>query len=140
MRKELRRNRQFWDWQTTENVKADRYEVGRLRRGGSTLHGLEMREVGPVKGKRLLHLQCNVGVDSISWARRGARVTAVDFSAPALEFGRKLAAELEVGLEFVESDVYSLPGRLRRAGKFDIVFTSYGVLWWLPDLRRWAKV
>jgi SAM-dependent methyltransferase len=140
MRKEVRRNRLFWDWQTRENIKARHYEVGRLKRGGGTLHDLEIQEVGPVRGKRLLHLQCNVGVDSISWARRGARVTAVDYSKEALSFGRALAGELRERVEFVESDVYSLPRVLKRAGRYDLVFTSYGILFWLPDLRRWARV
>ena len=116
----------------------DVYDLDAFRAGRSTLNSIEIEEVGDARGKRLLHLQCHFGMDTISWARQGAEVVGVDFSAQAISLARELAAELGAGAEFVCSDVYDLPGKLE--GAFDIVFTSYGVLCWLPDLAAWGKV
>jgi SAM-dependent methyltransferase len=85
----------------------------------------------------LLHLQCHFGLDTLSWARLGAKVTGVDFSDKAIALARSLSKELAIPSNFVCSDIYDLPKALK--GKFDIVFTSAGVLAWLPDLRRWAQ-
>jgi SAM-dependent methyltransferase len=98
----------------------------------------EVELVGDVNGKSLLHLQCHFGLDTLSWARLGARVTGVDFSAPAIEQAEALAAELAIPSRFVCSDVYTLPEHLE--GEFDIVYTSWGVLCWLPDLAGWSSV
>ena len=97
-----------------------------------------MEELGNVAGKTLLHLQCHFGLDSLSWARLGARVTGVDFSDQAIALARSLSQEVGLEAEFVCSDIYELPQVL--AGQFDIVYTSYGVLAWLPDLKNWAAV
>jgi SAM-dependent methyltransferase len=91
-----------------------------------------------VRGKSLLHLQCHFGMDTIRWARHGATVTGIDFSEEAVASARALAARMGVPATFVHSDVYELPGKL--GGRFDVVFTSHGVLSWLPDLERWAQV
>jgi len=106
--------------------------------GGDTLHAIETEEVGPVAGKRLLHLQCHFGLDSLSWARRGANVTGLDFSAPAIAAARDLARETGIDATFVEASVYD--ARTALPGAFDIVFTSWGELCWLPDIDRWAQV
>ena len=99
----------------------------------------EIAEVGDVTGRDLLHLQCHFGIDTLSWARLGARVTGADFSAAAIELARSLAHELGFpGAHFVRSDLYDLPGVLE--GDFDVVYTSRGALNWLPDIRRWAQV
>src|SRR6266540_4925665 len=97
-----------------------------------------MLEVGDVAGRDLLHLQCRFGLDTLAWARRGARVTGVDFSERAIALARSLAAETGLEATFVCSDVLELDTALQ--GEFDIVFTSFGVIWWLPDLARWAEV
>jgi len=91
-----------------------------------------------VRGKWLLHLQSHFGLDTLSGAREGAIVTGADFSEAAIEAARDLAAGTGIDARFVVSDVYSLPERLE--GQFDIVFTSYGALCWLPDIKRWAEV
>jgi SAM-dependent methyltransferase len=91
-----------------------------------------------VTGKTLLHLQCHFGLGSLAWARRGAIVTGVDVAEEAIEAARALARETGIPARFVRSDVYDLPANLD--GRFDVVFTSHGVLGWLPDLDRWARV
>jgi SAM-dependent methyltransferase len=131
-------NRLLWDELVSVHAAGGFYDLAAFRAGASTLRPIEVREVGDVDGKRLLHLQCHFGMDSISWARRGASVVGVDFSPAAIDLARELAREEGVAAEFVCSDLYDLPDKL--VGTFDVVFTSYGVLTWLPDLDRWASV
>ena len=102
------------------------------------LNPIELEEMGDVTGKSLLHLQCHFGMDTLSWARRGAKVTGVDFSDKAIDLARSLAKELGIAADFICSDIYKLSAVLDE--KFDIVYTSAGVLCWLPDLKRWAEI
>ncbi len=132
-------NRRHWDEVVGIHVRSDFYDVAAFKAGRSTLKPVELVELGDVRGKKLLHLQCHFGMDTLSWARNeGAIVTGVDFSEPAVEQARGLAAELGIAARFVHSNVYDLPDVLDE--RFDVVFTSYGVLCWLPDLTRWARV
>ncbi|HEY7523400.1 MAG TPA: class I SAM-dependent methyltransferase [Candidatus Limnocylindrales bacterium] len=134
----LEANRRLWDAWTELHEHAPFYDLDGFRRGGIRLRDYELAEVGPVAGKRLLHLQCHFGIDSLSWARLGARVTGVDFSPRAVALAASLAAELGLDARFLESDLDRLPEVLDET--FDIVYTSRGVLGWLPDIRRWAQV
>lgn len=131
-------NRKHWDELVGLHLGSAMYDVPGFKAGRDTLHSIETDELGDVNGKSLLHLQCHFGNDTLSWARRGAIVTGVDFSEPAIEAARSHASELGIDARFVHSDIYSLPDNL--SGQFDIVFTSYGVLFWLPDLSRWAEI
>jgi SAM-dependent methyltransferase len=138
----LRSNQALWDLWAKHHVAAPMYDVegfkaGR-RAGREALDALEVRLVGDVTGKSLLHLQCHFGLDTLAWARRGATVTGVDFSGEAIATARALSEELQIPATFIETDVYELPERLD--GEFDIVFASNGVLCWLPDLDRWARI
>ena len=136
--REIATNRAQWDERTTIHIRSAFYDIEGFKAGRSTLKPVEIAEVGDVDGRRLLHLQCHFGLDTLSWARLGAQVTGVDFSQEAITTARGLADELGLNAEFVCCDVYELPNNL--AGAFDLVFTSYGVLVWLPDLPRWAEV
>jgi 2-polyprenyl-3-methyl-5-hydroxy-6-metoxy-1,4-benzoquinol methylase len=132
-------NRALWDEWTPIHVGSAFYDVDGWKSGRRhDLPPLLVDEVGDVAGKDLLHLQCHFGLDTLSWARRGARVTGADFSERAVEQARLLAAETGLEARFVVSDVVDLPDRLE--GDFDVVFTSFGVLNWLPDVPRWAEV
>jgi len=131
-------NRAYWDELATIHAASAFYDVDGFRAGASTLTPLERGEVGEVAGKRLLHLQCHFGLDTLSWARLGAEVTGVDFSEQAIEIARELAAELGIPARFVCADVLDLPATLKET--FDVVFASYGVLVWIPDVKRWAEV
>jgi SAM-dependent methyltransferase len=131
-------NRKHWDEAVAHHVASDFYDVGEFRRNPDRLKPVELEELGDVRGKTLLHLQCHFGIDTISWARQGAIVTGVDFSANAVAQARALAADVGIDARFVESNIYDLPQNLD--GQFDVVFTSYGVLTWLPDLKRWAEI
>jgi len=131
-------NRALWDEWAEIHARSDWYNLDAVRRGECKLRPYEIDEVGDVGGKTLLHLQCQIGTDTICWARRGADVTGVDFSARAVAIATDLARELAVDARFVCADVLRLPDVLD--GEFDVVYTSRGVLGWLPDLDRWARV
>ena len=131
-------NRQAWNLRAEVHKSSAFYDVERWKKGATSLNEIELREVGDVTGKKLLHLQCHFGQDTLSWARLGARVTGCDFSDKAIEYARQLAREGDVDARFVCCNVYDLPQHLK--GKFDIVFSSYGVIGWLPDLDPWAAV
>src|SRR4051812_6983269 len=134
----LRSNQELWNHWTELHEKSEMYDLPGFKAGGFRLHDIEKGELGDVSGKSLLHLQCHFGLDSLSWARLGAKVTGVDFSDKALALARSLSAEMDIPATFVHSNIYDLPEHLSE--QFDIVFTSYGVLGWLPDLERWAGV
>lgn len=131
-------NRALWDEWTKINASSKLYRMDEFQKGINKLNPLEVEEVGDVRGRSLLHLQCHFGMDSLSWAKLGARVTGVDFSPQAIELARDLSARQQIPAEFICCDIYDLPDYL--AGEFDVVFTSYGVLTWLPDINRWAEI
>lgn len=131
-------NRKLWDAKTPIHLETEFYEVPQFKNGDSTLRHVEVEEVGEVRGKSLLHLQCHFGMDTLSWARAGAKVMGVDFSPNAIGEAKKLSTELGIPAEFVCCNLYDLKDHL--AGQFDIVFTSYGTIGWLPDLKRWAEI
>jgi SAM-dependent methyltransferase len=134
----MKSNENLWDHWTELHEKSDFYNVVGFKAGKLTLCDIEKEELGDVAGKSLLHLQCHFGLDTLSWARLGASVTGVDFSDKAIARAKSLSEETGIPATFVRSNVYDLPGNL--SGQFDIVYTSYGVLWWLPDIEKWAKV
>lgn len=132
-----------WNDRVPVHAASGTYDLDRFVAGRddiSTIVEFDRQYVGDVSGKRLLHLQCHIGTDTVSWGRLGATVTGYDFSEPALVEARRLAER--IGLEdarFVEGELYDAPERL--AGQeFDIVYTGVGALCWLPDVRRWAQV
>jgi len=136
----LRANRDLWDAWTKINAASAFYDVASFRSGerGIRLADYERQEIGPVEGRTLLHLQCHFGLDTLSWARLGAVATGADFSEEGIATARSLAAELDIPATFVVANLYDLPGVLE--GQFDIVYTSRGVLGWLPDIAGWARV
>ena len=132
-------NQALWDAWTAVHATGDFYDLASFKAGGIRLRPYEIELVGDVAGKSLLHLQCHFGIDTLSWARLGARVTGADFSPAAVELARTLAGELGfVDARFVLSNLYGLPDALD--GQFDVVYTSRGVLGWLPDIGGWARV
>jgi SAM-dependent methyltransferase len=131
-------NRQLWEEWAAIHPGTDFYRVDDFKRGWDPLKPFEVEELGDVAGRTLLHLQCHFGRDTLAWARRGADVTGADFSATAIGTARELAAELGLKARFVQSELYDLPDHL--GGQFDIVYTSFGAIYWLPDIDGWAGV
>ena len=132
-------NRAWWDERVPIHVGSAFYDVEGFRAGGSTLRPFEVEEVGDVSGKRLVHLQCHFGLDSLSWARAGASVVGLDFSEPAIEAATSLAQETGLEARFVRANVYDAPEALG-GERFEIVYTGLGALNWLPDIERWASI
>lgn len=135
----IERNRAVWDEWSDKGFTPAFDKIKRFEAGEEILQPFELEEVGDVSGKSFLHLQCHFGLDTLAWARRGARVTGVDFSERSIELAQKVANDLGFSeARFVRSDVFGLPDVLD--GAFDIVYTSFGVLAWLPDLSKWGQV
>ncbi|MEL6672464.1 MAG: class I SAM-dependent methyltransferase [Bacteroidota bacterium] len=131
-------NQQLWDARAAVHLGSDFYDVAGFKQGKTTLRHIELAELGEVRGLKILHLQCHFGLDTLSLARMGAEVTGVDLSGQAIAQARELAAELSLEARFLQSNVYELPQVLDE--QFDMVFTSWGVLAWLPDLKPWASL
>lgn len=131
-------NLRRWNELVEINAKSKSYDLEGFKSGKSSLLPIELEELGDVKGKSLLHLQCHFGMDTLSWARLGAVVTGVDFSDKAITLARKLSNELNIPAKFIISNIYGIPKVLKE--KFDIIFTSYGTICWLPDLVKWAQI
>ena len=131
-------NLKRWNELVDINAKSKSYDLEGFKQGKTSLLPIEIEEVGDVSGKTILHLQCHFGMDTLSWARMGAKVTGVDYSNKAIQLARNLSKELNIPATFIESNIYNIPNVLNK--KFNIVFTSYGVLCWLPDLHKWAEI
>ncbi|MDP2122884.1 MAG: class I SAM-dependent methyltransferase [Parvibaculum sp.] len=126
-----------WEEQVDIHIGSDFYRVKEFKAGETSLDPLILTEIGDVKAKRLLHLQCHFGLDTLSFARMGADVTGLDFSPKAIVAARQLARETGLAARFVEARVDEAA---EKAGTgYDIVFSSWGVLMWLPDLEVWAR-
>ncbi len=134
-------NERWWDGVVDLHARSDFYDVPGFLAGKNMLLPLERERVGDVNGKRLLHLQCHFGLDTLSWARLGADVVGVDISQAAIDKATSLAEEAGLGARarFVKRDVMALD-EVDPLGAFDLVFVSYGALPWLPDLSVWARV
>jgi len=138
MNHEVNANNELWDSWAAAHAQSDFYDVAGFRSGVSSLRHIELAELTDVAGKSLLHLQCHFGMDTLSWARLGAKVTGVDFSEKAIQLARELASELTLDARFVRADLTVVDGLV--AQPFDIVFTSYGAICWLSDLDHWAAL
>ncbi|MCG9696921.1 class I SAM-dependent methyltransferase [Shewanella sp. Isolate11] len=131
-------NKQAWNKRTLVHFDSKFYDVAGFLEGKTSLNPIELAQVGNVQGKSLLHLQCHFGLDSLSWSRLGAKVTGVDLSSDAIDKARWLADKLVIDANFIESDLYHF-GAINKQ-QFDLVFSSYGALCWLPDLNGWAQI
>lgn len=131
-------NRKLWNAKVESHLKSDFYFVDEFINGRTSLNSIELELLGNIKDKKILHLQCHFGQDSISLSRSGAKVTGVDLSDEAISAAYNLAKKCETDTQFIVSDVYELPNILDQ--KFDIVYTTYGTIGWLPDLKKWAKI
>jgi SAM-dependent methyltransferase len=129
-------NRKLWDELTEVHVKS--YGVNKFLAGQTTLDEIQLREMGDLRGKSVLHLQCHFGLDTLSLAREEAIVTGVDFSEKAIAQAQRLSAESGVPARFVQSNIYDLENCLHE--QFDFVYTTQGVLCWLKDLENWAGI
>lgn len=132
-------NRALWNEKTKHHTVSRFYDMDSFLAGKSSLKEPELELLGDVQGKSILHLQCHFGQDSLSLARMGANVTGTDIADDAIAYGLDLVEKLSLtNAKFVRVDTYAVPDRIKE--QFDIVFATYGVIGWLPDMKRWAHV
>ena len=136
-KKHLDANRSMWDDRVDIHVTSDLYNVAGFLDGQCRLREFEPDEIGSVDGQTLLHLQCHFGLDTLSWARRGAIVTGIDFSEPAIHAAREISQRADIAATFEVCNVYETAASLDQ--RFDIVYTGLGAICWLPDLDAWAR-
>jgi len=132
------KNRETWDRMVDLHINHPEYKTREVIEGGSSLKSIELEALGDVTGKSLLHLQCQFGLDTLSWARKGAIVTGVDISERSIEAAREINGRAGLQAEFVQSDVLDLIGKIDK--KFDIVLQSYGTHMWLADMKKLGEV
>lgn len=131
-------NRQSWNAKTAIHLESEFYDNDNFIKGNTSLKDIELPLLGDLNGKSVLHLQCHFGQDTISLSRLGANATGMDLSDKAIEAAEKLAIQTNSSARFLCCDLYDLPNHLDE--QFDLVFTSYGTIGWLPDMDRWAAI
>ncbi|MCL5130382.1 bifunctional 2-polyprenyl-6-hydroxyphenol methylase/3-demethylubiquinol 3-O-methyltransferase UbiG [Algibacter sp. L4_22] len=136
--KYFKTNKATWNQKVKVHAESDMYNMEAFKEGKSSLMPYELEALGDVKGKLLLHLQCHFGQDTLSWSRLGAKCTGVDLSDEGIKLAKSLNKELKLDAEFLCCNVLETSQYIKE--EFDIVFTSYGVIGWLPDLKPWGKM
>lgn len=139
MKDYLEINKLSWDKRLDPHLASDFYDVENFKKGKSSLNQIELDLLGDLQGKSVLHLQCHFGQDTMSMSRMGASCVGVDFSDRSIDVAREMSKDLGLDTEFICTDIYSLDESMLDR-KFDIVFTSYGTIGWLPDVQKWADV
>ena len=132
------KNRAAWNQMVDLHVNHLEYRTREVMNGGSSLKRIELEALGDVRGKHLLHLLCQFGLDTLSWARQGAIVTGVDIADRSIQVANELRIQSGLDATFVRSDVLDLIGLIDR--QFDIVFQSYGTHIWISDTAKWAQI
>ena len=130
-------NAALWDAKTRIHLKSDFYNQTAFMEGRTSLTKIELAGLPDIKGKTVLHSQCHFGQDTLSLQRMGAQCTGIDLSQVAIETAKELNKQLGLDARFVQTNVYDIDQHLKV--QYDLVFTSYGVIGWLPDLDRWAQ-
>jgi len=137
-KKYLEINKASWNNKVKFHVESDFYNMDGFLKGETSLNSIELDILGDITGKEILHLQCHFGQDTLSFGRMGAKPTGVDISDKAIDKARELSAEMGIDASFICCDIYDLEQHLDK--QFDVVFTSYGTIGWLPDMNRWAQI
>jgi 2-polyprenyl-3-methyl-5-hydroxy-6-metoxy-1,4-benzoquinol methylase len=131
-------NKKLWNKRVEIHYNSEFYSKENFLKSKISLNSIELEDLGDVNGKNILHLQCHFGQDTLSLANLGADVTGVDFSDEAIDKAKQLSDESNIKANFICSNIYDLKDKLE--DKFDVVFTSYGTIGWLPDIKKWAEI
>jgi len=142
MNKDLERyyetNRKTWNDKVAVHTQSKFYNLDGFVSGATSLNSYELNALGDVSGKSLLHLQCHFGQDTLSWARMGAHCTGIDISDVGIAFAKALSNQINIPATFVCCNVLDTSQQVKTT--FDIVYTSYGTIGWLPDLKPWGSM
>ncbi|MCG8474838.1 MAG: class I SAM-dependent methyltransferase [Cytophagales bacterium] len=130
-------NKSLWNEKTPYHLESDFYDNDSFLEGRNSLNEIELALLEDVKGKKILHLQCHFGQDTLSFARMGAQVTGIDFSDKAIQVANRMAEKLDLDAQFICCNVLEIDKHI--TGQFDLIYTSYGAICWLPELDTWAK-
>ncbi|MBO3115854.1 class I SAM-dependent methyltransferase [Winogradskyella sp. DF17] len=131
-------NKETWNKKVATHAQSAMYDLEAFKSGQNSLMSYELNALGDVTGKSMLHLQCHFGQDTLSWSRLGAKTLGIDFSDKAIALAKQLNEELSLDADFFCCNVLDTSKHVSK--KFDIVFTSYGVIGWLPNLKPWAQM
>lgn len=131
-------NKATWNKKVKAHATGEMYNIEAFKKGKTSLKHYELNALGYVKGKSLLHLQCHFGQDTLSWSRLGAKCVGVDLSNEGIKLAQELSTDLSLDANFVCCNVLDTATHIKET--FDIVFTSYGVIGWLPDLKPWGEM
>ncbi|OUR94405.1 SAM-dependent methyltransferase [Flavobacteriales bacterium 34_180_T64] len=131
-------NKATWNEKVKVHANSEMYDMKAFMAGNSSLMSYEINALGDVNGKSLLHLQCHFGQDTLSWSRLGAKCVGVDISDEGIKLAQKINKELQLDARFECCNVLETSNYISES--FDIVFTSYGVIGWLPDLKPWGRI
>ena len=131
-------NRSTWNKKVKIHAESKMYDLDCFKKGKTSLMSYELDALGDVSGRSLLHLQCHFGQDTLSWSRLGAKCVGVDISDEGIKLARQLNEELGQDAEFFCCNVLDTSKYI--LDRFDVVFTSYGVIGWLPDLKPWGEM
>ena len=134
----LKINKASWNSKTDTHMESEFYNMKGFLDGETSLKNIELNLLGDINGQRILHLQCHFGLDTLSLARMGGKVTGVDLSDQAIQRARELTQKANLNATFIGCDLYDLPNHLNE--EFDIVYTTYGTIGWLPDLNKWGEI
>ncbi len=130
-----------WNERVDGHMAPDGYRVDELINDPDWVTAVvrhDAAKLGDVSGLTLLHSQCHIGTDTLSWAKLGATVTGLDFAPKAIAASRSIAAQMDVNATFVETELYSAPDHIDST--FDLVYTSVGAICWMPDITKWAEI
>ena len=131
-------NRNTWNSKVAVHAESNFYNLVNFKKGKSSLNKYELDALGDVSKKSILHLQCHFGQETLSFSRMGAKCTGVDISDEGIKLAKQLNTELKLDAQFICCNVLDTSKYVSE--KFDIVFTSYGTIGWLPDLKPWAEM
>ena len=137
-KKAFETNRETWNKKVAVHATSDFYDMEGFKKDASSLNSYELKALGDVSGKSMLHLQCHFGQDTLCWSRMGAPCTGIDISADGIKLAQELNKELNLDAKFVLCNVFDVSEHISE--KFDIIFTSYGTIGWLPDLKPWGQM
>jgi len=130
-------NQKLWDTKTPIHVKSDFYNMDGFMNGETSLRKIELDLLPDLFNMDVLHAQCHFGQDTLSMERMGANCTGVDFSSVAIHKANEIRDELNLNAEFVCCNVLEMDQHITK--QYDIVYCSYGIITWFPDLNVWAN-